>query len=283
MKKLLQIFTCLLLSVIILRVAYLLSRVYVFDTFTIPSSSMEPTLLPGDRIYVNKLLMGARIYDDIDSVFSKRPIIHRSIGTRDVEVDDIIAFNFPYADSWLEMGYNVKSVFCKRCIGVPGDSIRVCGGRFINSSVDGVVGNHKSQELLASVKSLESSVSFPYSLDWTLRDMGPIYLPRKGDSIAIDSVNYLLYRHLIEYESAKKLLYKAGRVWLADDNITHYHFKDNYYFVVGDNIVGSSDSRVWGLLPQKFIVGIVTRVIYSKSQKTNRFRYDRLFKNIYDQ
>ena len=40
---------------------WLLMRVCVFDYFTIPTNSMYPTLKPGDKVVVNKLLMGARI------------------------------------------------------------------------------------------------------------------------------------------------------------------------------------------------------------------------------
>ena len=43
---------------------YLLRRAFVADKFIIPSESMSPTLVPGDEVWVNKLLMGARIYTD---------------------------------------------------------------------------------------------------------------------------------------------------------------------------------------------------------------------------
>ena len=43
---------------------HLLRRAFVADKFIIPSESMSPTLVPGDEVWVNKLLMGARIYTD---------------------------------------------------------------------------------------------------------------------------------------------------------------------------------------------------------------------------
>ena len=43
---------------------WLLMRAFLFDLFIIPTESMEPTLLPGDRVVVNKIIMGARIYSD---------------------------------------------------------------------------------------------------------------------------------------------------------------------------------------------------------------------------
>lgn len=53
-----------LLTAAILYGLHLLRRAFVADRFVIPSESMEPTLVPGDAVWVNKLLMGARIYTD---------------------------------------------------------------------------------------------------------------------------------------------------------------------------------------------------------------------------
>lgn len=51
---------------VLLALLYLVGRTFVADQFIIPTWSMAPTLVPGDRVVVNKLLMGARIYTDFD-------------------------------------------------------------------------------------------------------------------------------------------------------------------------------------------------------------------------
>lgn len=265
-----------------IAIMYLFCRVYVFDIYSIPTSSMEPTLIPGDRVYVNKLLLGARIYNSLDSIFSKKPEIHRIIGIRDVRVNDIIVFNFPFANTWLNMEFNINSVHCKRCIGIPKDTITIVNGICYNSSSNGSIGYVDSQEMISNILSLEQDRSFPYNLEWTRRDFGPLYIPCKEDVVCIDTVSYYLYRHIIEYETSKKLYNNSSIITLGTDTITHYKFKDNYFFVVGDNMINSQDSRSWGLLPESFVVGIVTHIVYSKDSKNNKCITNRVFKNVYD-
>lgn len=45
-----------------------------------------------------------------------------------------------------------------------------------------------------------------------------------------------------------------------------YTFSDNYYFMAGDNVAESMDSRYWGLVPEDFIVGRAVMVIWSKNR-----------------
>ena len=55
-----------IVSIAVVYGLWLLMRVFVFDYFTIPTNSMYPTLKPGDKVVVNKLLMGARLYKKFD-------------------------------------------------------------------------------------------------------------------------------------------------------------------------------------------------------------------------
>lgn len=52
--------------VVLFSLLYLGGRVLVADQFIIPTWSMSPTLVAGDRVVVNKLIMGARLYTDFD-------------------------------------------------------------------------------------------------------------------------------------------------------------------------------------------------------------------------
>ena len=50
---------------------------------------------------------------------------------------------------------------------------------------------------------------------------------------------------------------------LADGNPISYHvFLNNYYYVVGDNVTDSYDSRYWGVLPENYIIGVVGLIIH---------------------
>lgn len=54
----------------------------------------------------------------------------------------------------------------------------------------------------------------------------------------------------------------------------------NYYFVSGDKMANSKDSRYWGMLPEEYIVGKVTRIWYSKNKNTDKTRWERIMKRI---
>ena len=54
---------------------------------------------------------------------------------------------------------------------------------------------------------------------------------------------------------------KTGEVWADSTELTSHRFMHNYYFMAGDNVLDSSDSRYWGLVPEEYIVGVVNYVV----------------------
>lgn len=87
----------------------------------------------------------------------------------------------------------------------------------------------------------------PDGSTWTIKDFGPLYIPRAGDIIDLSPKNILLYGKLMEYET--------GRI--HDTASEQYTFMENYCFLAGDNVLNSNDSRYFGLVPEKYIVGVV--------------------------
>ncbi|MCD6069408.1 MAG: signal peptidase [Bacteroidetes bacterium] len=120
-------------------VIVLLVRGLIFEPFTIPSPSMEKTLLTGDFILVNKLSYGPRLIRTplsmpfVDRKWYSEAIslpYYRFFGTPDVEHNDVLVFNYPMEE---EFPVDHRTHFIKRCIGLPGDSIGVIDSKvFVN-------------------------------------------------------------------------------------------------------------------------------------------------------
>lgn len=267
-----------------------MSRFFCWEMFTVPTESMWPTLQPGDRVIVNKAIFGARLHRSFASMSAEKPDIRRWTyrGFRPLQRGDIIVFNYPYARGWSRIAFDFNTLFVKRCVALPGDSVYAERGVIRVRGVEGTVGIEQNQRQLAftdlSMYSLESRLTIaPDSAygRWTIRDFGPIYIPKKGVTIPLDTSNIALYAAAVEYETGfRPHIDSLKRTILGDSIITHYTFQDNFYFACGDNTMASMDSRYWGFIPEVFVLGVVTRVIYSYDREREKVRWDRIWKNV---
>ena len=91
---------------------------------------------------------------------------------------------------------------------------------------------------------------------WTTKDFGPIVVPQKGMTIALDSINRKHYARVIDWE--ERCGKPSGRgVQRSGNHTAIYTFRQDWYFFVGDNVTNSRDSRFFGFVPADFVVGIV--------------------------
>jgi signal peptidase I len=96
---------------------------------------------------------------------------------------------------------------------------------------------------------------------WTRDDYGPLWIPKKGVSIQLTPLNYPIYERIIRTYEGNKLDMRNGKIYINDREETSYTFKMNYYWVIGDNLHGSQDSRYWGFVPDDHLIGKVSTIL----------------------
>ena len=132
-----------------------------------------------------------------------------------------------------------------------------------------------------------NSIFFPNNkrFNWNNDQFGPIYIPKAGDRIDLNINTLPLYKKIIiDYE------YNDLRVVEEDILINgkienEYIFKQDYYWMMGDNRYNSEDSRVWGFVPYNHVLGKPVFIWMSIEGLFNgienwNFRWDRVFTTI---
>lgn len=191
-------------------------RSFIYEPFQIPSGSMMPTLLVGDFILVEKFSYGV-----------KEPIWQNTlIPMGKVKRGDVVVFKYPE---------DIRVDFIKRVVGLPGDRL---------------VYKDKQLYLIPACKS-EPCGSYK-ALDMK-------YL---GEQTFADEENKMQVYTEILGEVAHRLLINPMR---RDQPIHYFQQQGTYayewvvpkgqYFVMGDNRDNSKDSRYWGFVPEKNLVG----------------------------
>ncbi|MCM1110997.1 MAG: signal peptidase I [Clostridium sp.] len=270
-----------------LFVLYVILQFAVFASFTIPTESMMPTVEPGDRVLVWKLPTGGRVLNPFAAARGEEITIRRLPGWRKFERGDILVFNFVYKESWDSIAFNWKQYFMKRCIALPGDTVEIRDFRYYVNS-DSLVNYHSPREFLRiypsdSVARAENLrgyvVNHSDTTDrWTIRDFGPLVIPGKGVTIPLSADNIRRYHQAIEFETGEKISVSGDTVKLGGEPIDRYTFRQNYYFMAGDNNLNSMDSRYWGFVPESFIVGKASFVWWAENSKGVKWK--RIFKGL---
>ena len=200
----------------VILIVFLL-RSFLVEPFKIPSGSMLPTLLIGDFILVNKYTYGIRI-----------PIVNKKIlDLNNPQRGDVMVFRYP-EDTSLD--------YIKRVVGIPGDSIEYRDKKLIINGVPAKLdagGDYSYVEgglnFISALRQLETVDSKSRSI-LTQKDMPAVHLA---------GVKQFPFRENCVYnDSGFSCKVPAG-----------------HYFMMGDNRDSSSDSRYWGFVPDRNIVG----------------------------
>ena len=184
-------------------------RAAIADWNPVPSSSMEPTIYPGDVVWVNKTLLGPAVPFTTGRLWAwNQP-----------KRGDIITFKAPHVDE----------IYIKRVVGVPGDRLRTDGMRLVINGTTlplTVIEENAKTGILRAVEIIDDRA------------------------------------HFIQVNQRYGVSQLRGEVEVPA----------GAYFVMGDYRNNSEDSRVFGVVPAKNIVGRATHLALSVAEQRNPLR-----------
>ncbi len=107
---------------------------------------------------------------------------------------------------------------------------------------------------------------FPHTayFKWNKDNFGPMIIPKKGMTVHLSIDSLPLWERIIRVYEGNKLEVKGGKFFINDQAVTSYTFKQDYYWLMGDNRHNSLDSRFWGYVPADHVVGKPVFVWMSK-------------------
>lgn len=289
-------------------------RVFLFETIRVASLAMSNSQEVGDRLFVEKLTLGARLPMSLgvpfvpDSLFGNKTYLtwgkgpKRSHGFGAIKRNDLLAFNDPTS----HLNPDRSPILLSRCVGLPGETFLLIKGKTV---ING--------KKIARSQDVSFCYSYPLSLQSTLqqvmtackinrpvyhdKDSGFVYLtrhewlclyrikeqihlglrlraskfdekriliPSKASKIELNDSTFQLYGQLINrFEGVHLEQDTAGNILKNGHKVRFYTFKENYYFLINDHQGYLNDSRSFGLLPERLIIGKAWMVLFSPSGK----------------
>ena len=289
-------------------------RAFVFEAYRIPSESMEDTLLVGDYVFVSKVAYGPRVFGrrlpglgapargDV-AVFhyppgvearveSRMPYIKRLVGlpgdtvaiaAKRVVVNGATVASPPFGRRFwtLRTDGAPPSPDDLAAAGIEGEPQRLADGLWV---IDARPDEAPTLAGFAGVVGIEpylrppgdASAAFPISQRYSLDDYGPVVVPRRGMTVRLDDASYGLYRVAIERDEGH-LLERTATGFAVDGRPTDtYTFAQDYFFALGDHRDDSADSRAWGFVPERNLIGRAARVYLSWDADAGRVRWSRV-------
>ena len=131
-------------------------------------------------------------------------------------------------------------------------------------------------------KGARDSSVFPHhpNYNWNVDFFGPIYIPEEGKTIDINLEVLPLYKRVITEYEGNSLQIKGNQILINGEVASKYTFKQDYYWMMGDNRHNSIDARRWGFVPFDHVVGKPVFIWMSWDGLKNP-RWERFFTTVH--
>lgn len=281
-------------SIVIAVLAVIIVRTLFVTSCFIPSTGMENSLYKGEGILVGKWSYGFRV--PFQSLWGYHRLLPETVGR-----GDIVVFNNPMpADA--QQPIDSREFYISRCIGVPGDTLMldsqlmviqaevyspdsknlysypsekediVCSTLLSLGIADNILAGYTPEgdyirsfsyyELYLISQRLSGHVSFRKLYGGSEHNSSPFVVPKKGLPVRIYPWNANLIRNMIVYHEKRNAEIKNNTVYLDSKPLDSYTFSQDYYWMVSNNPVNTTDSRLFGFVPETHIVGKALRIWY---------------------
>lgn len=233
-------------------------RIFIFAPYGIPTGSMSPTVLAGDVLLVNKLPYYVRTPAVLPFTSVEIPYLELP-GLGSLDRGDVVVLSSP------EPGRSENSAqLVKRVVALPGDRVRLdSGGVQVRSAETGEITRYEGE--------------IPRQIALVLADHKEVTVPYKGYVLRLDGAASRRWSRVLRREGVE-MEYRNGIVFLNERPSTRYLFDEDYMLILGDNADKSRDSRSFGFVRRRSLIGQAVMVIWSRDEEG--MRWERIGKGI---
>lgn len=228
----------------------------------VPTPSMETTIITGDFLMTNKLAYDLTTPRNIPLTDIALPFT-QLLKWDDPDRGDIVVFEFPGNRDEIK---NTKiENYVKRCVAVAGDTLEVRNKILYVNGKEAPIPIHVqySKNYILPKDYLDTEI-FPKGTKGNADHYGPIVIPKRGDIINLSTSNIEEWKTFIDREYGNDVVeIKNDKIYVAGKETNEYEVRDDYYFMMGDNRDNSLDSRYWGFVPRRNVIGTLMFVYWS--------------------
>ncbi len=277
-----------LLSALTAFIIIILLRVFFFQTYTFSGNSMQKTLFENETVLISKFSKIRRGSIVLYSKSEKSDCFLKRLtalpgDTLSIKKSNLFINNKYYLFKGETKFYRISE------FGNNLSSEKAQYYRF-QSSINEETGTYGQNLTISDIKKIindsllyinpiiypkdvNSPGIFPHSYRyrWTADNFGPIIIPSKGQKVKLTEKSILLYKKIIEKYEKNSVELKKDGIYVNKKKTKEYTFKNNYCFVLNDNRNNYHDSRSFGFLPMKSILGKAVVITHSP-QKGRLFR-----------